>query len=102
MRKYFLSASAWEYRCIFGRHHRLKTDRLQCATRALRHVGFDTLDLFAEELIAQRALRPRAESDPARSCAIFLRFVVIVDRRHLCLLPQKSSRRCVVVIAEPA
>jgi hypothetical protein len=24
----------------------------------------------------------------------FLRFVVIVDRRHLRLLPQKSSRRC--------
>jgi hypothetical protein len=62
----------------------------------LLHVGFDTLDLIAEELRARSELFGREQSQILSDLVrdFFLRFVVIVDRRHLRLLPQKSSRRC--------
>jgi len=69
-----------------------------CSARCvlLRHVGFDTLDLVTEELHSRSKLFEREQSQilPDLVRDFFLRFIVIVDRGHLHLLPQKSSRHC--------
>src|SRR5690242_4343643 len=69
-----------------------------CSARRafLRHVGFDTLDLLAEELYSRSELFDGEQGQilPDLVRDLLLRFVVIVDRRHLRLLPRKSSHRC--------
>src|SRR5689334_16225406 len=67
------------------------------ARRALlRHVGFESLDLITEELHSRSEFFDREQGQilPDLVRDFFLRFVIFVGRRHLRLLPQKSSRRC--------
>src|SRR5262245_24334479 len=68
-----------------------------CGARCalLCHVGFDALDLVTEELHSRTELFDREQCQilPDLMRDLFLGFVVVINRRHLRLLPQKSSGR---------